>query len=82
MTIAGAFASLGEGLPGGSMMPILDEELPKRKKGHEIGEDLAALSLDELDERIELLRGEIRRIEDAIKSKRASASAADAFFRR
>lgn len=64
------------------MMPILDEELPKRKKGHEIGEDLAALSLDELDERIELLRGEIRRIEDAIKSKRASASAADAFFRR
>ena len=54
-------------------MPIPDEELPKKKKTHEIGEDLAALSLDELDERIELLRGEIRRIEDAIKSKRASA---------
>ena len=63
-------------------MPVLDEELPKKKKAHEIGEDLAALSLDELDARIESLRGEIRRIEDAIKSKRASATAADAFFKR
>jgi uncharacterized small protein (DUF1192 family) len=63
-------------------MAILDEELPKKKKGHDIGEDLSALSLDELDARIELLRGEIRRIEDAIKSKRASANAADAFFKR
>jgi uncharacterized small protein (DUF1192 family) len=68
-------------LRGGDAMPVLDEELPK-KKSHEIGEDLAALSLDELDVRIELLRNEIRRIEDAIKSKRASATAADAFFKR
>ena len=63
-------------------MRVLDEELPKKKKPHEIGEELAALSLDELDERIELLRGEILRIEAAIKSKRASATAADAFFKR
>lgn len=63
-------------------MPILDEELPKKKKAHEIGEDLSALSLDELDARSESLRNEIRRIEDAIKSKRASATAADAFFKR
>ena len=54
-------------------MPIQDEELPK-KKAHEIGEDLAALSLDELDERIALLKGEIARIEEAIKSKQASAA--------
>jgi uncharacterized small protein (DUF1192 family) len=67
---------------GGDAMPVLDEELPKKKKAHEIGEDLAALSLDELDARIESLRNEIRRIEDAIKSKRASATAADAFFKR
>jgi uncharacterized small protein (DUF1192 family) len=63
-------------------MPILDEELPRKKKTHDIGEDLATLSLDELDARIELLRNEIRRIEDAIKAKQASASAADAFFKR
>lgn len=63
-------------------MAILDEELPRKKKAHEIGEDLSALSLDELDERIELLKGEIRRIEEAVESKRASATAADAFFKR
>ena len=63
-------------------MPILDEELPRKKKAHEIGEELAALSLDELDERIEMLRSEILRIEAAIKAKRASATAADAFFKR
>ena len=63
-------------------MAVLDEELPEKKKSHEIGEDLAALSLDELDARIETLRNEIRRVEDAIRSKRASATAADAFFKR
>jgi uncharacterized small protein (DUF1192 family) len=63
-------------------MPIIDEEPPKKKKAHEIGEDLATLSLDELDERIALLRGEISRIEETIKTKRASAAAADTFFRR
>ena len=59
-----------------------DEELPKKRKAHDIGEDLAALSLDELAARIELLRGEIRRIEEVLESKRASAAAADAFFKR
>ena len=63
-------------------MPVLDEELPKKKKALEIGDDLSALSLDELDARIESLRNEIRRVEDAIKSKQASATAADAFFKR
>lgn len=62
-------------------MPIPDEELP-RKKALQIGEDLSALSLDELAARIEALRNEIGRIEDAMKSKRASATAADAFFKR
>ncbi|HET7715537.1 MAG TPA: DUF1192 domain-containing protein [Bauldia sp.] len=64
-------------------MAIPDEEpAPKKKKVHEIGEDLAPLSLGELDGRIESLKNEIRRIEEAIKSKRATAAAADAFFKR
>jgi uncharacterized small protein (DUF1192 family) len=62
-------------------MPILDEE-PPRRKSLQIGEDLSALSLDELAARIDALRNEIARIEDAMKSKRASATAADAFFKR
>jgi uncharacterized small protein (DUF1192 family) len=63
-------------------MAIPEEDQPKKKKAHEIGEDLAPLSLDELGERIALLRREIGRIEDAIRAKRASADAADSFFRR
>ena len=63
-------------------MALPDEDQPKRKKTHEVGEDLASLSLDELQARIDLLQTEVHRIEDAIKAKRASAAAADAFFKR
>ena len=64
------------------MPPIDDEGLPKKKTAHVLGEDLAALSLHELDERIALLRAEIVRLEAAIQSKKASASLADTFFKR
>jgi uncharacterized small protein (DUF1192 family) len=64
-------------------MALFDEELPKKKKaGHEIGEDLAKLSVDELVERIGLLRAEVERLEEAIRAKRASADAAQSFFKR
>ena len=63
-------------------MPVFDEEPPKKKLPHVLGEDLSALSLDELDERIALLRSEIARIEDAAKMKRTSAAVADSFFKR
>ena len=64
-------------------MPLIDEELPKKKKaGHELGEDLSTLSLHELDERIGLLKAEIERIESAIRLKRASADSAASFFKR
>jgi uncharacterized small protein (DUF1192 family) len=63
-------------------MAMFDEEAPKKTTVHEIGEDLAKLSLDELAERIEILKGEIARIEAAAASKRASASAAETFFKR
>ena len=63
-------------------MAIADDDQPRRKRGHDLGEDLATLSLEELANRISLLRAEIARIEEAIRSKQASASAADAFFKR
>jgi uncharacterized small protein (DUF1192 family) len=63
-------------------MPIFEEEAPKKKRGHEIGQDLSTLSLDELGARIELLRGEIARIEQAITEKRKSADVAASFFKR
>ncbi|MDC7788049.1 DUF1192 domain-containing protein [Rhodoplanes sp. TEM] len=59
-----------------------DEERPRRKLSHEIGQDLALLSVAELDERIGLLRDEIARLEAARAAKQASRSAADQFFKR
>ncbi|CAL8976051.1 hypothetical protein RHODGE_RHODGE_04838 [Rhodoplanes serenus] len=64
-------------------MAIGDEDdRPKRKLGHEIGQDIALLSVAELGERIDLLRAEIVRLEAARDAKQASRSAADQFFRR
>jgi uncharacterized small protein (DUF1192 family) len=64
-------------------MPAMDEEdRPKKKLVHEIGQDLALLSVEELADRIALLRDEIARLEQDIARKRASRSAADQFFKR
>ncbi len=48
---------------------------------HEVGQPLDALSVDELNERIELLQAEIARLTTARASKEASKLAADAFFK-
>ena len=64
------------------MPAVDDDERPKKKIAHEIGQDLALLSVDEITERVALLRAEIERLEEALRSKRASRSAADQFFKR
>jgi uncharacterized small protein (DUF1192 family) len=63
-------------------MPSVDEEAPKKKAVHEIGEDLSKLSLFELADRIEMLKAEIVRVEQAVKVKKASADHAATFFKR
>jgi uncharacterized small protein (DUF1192 family) len=64
-------------------MPLIDEEdRPKKKLAHEIGQDLALLSVEELRERIALLQAEIGRLEAAVSSKQASRSTADQFFKK
>ena len=64
-------------------MPAMDEDdRPKKKVPHEIGQDLALLSVEELADRIALLREEIGRLDEALSKKRASRSAADQFFKR
>jgi uncharacterized small protein (DUF1192 family) len=64
------------------MAAIEDDDRPKRKLTHEIGQDLALLSLKELDERIAALQDEIARLEAARAKKQASRSAADQYFKR
>jgi len=64
-------------------MATLDEDdRPKKKLAHEIGQDLALLSVEELGERIALLKDEIVRLEAARAKKQASRSAAAEFFKK
>ena len=64
-------------------MPIFDEDdRPKKKVAHEIGQDLTLLSVDELTARIALLQDEIKRLEADMVRKRDKRAAADQFFKR
>ena len=62
-------------------MPIDDDDRPKKKITHEIGQELALLSVEELGDRIGLLNAEIVRLEEALGGMRASRNAADRFFK-
>ena len=64
-------------------MPAIDEDdRPKKKIVHEIGQDLALLSVKELDERVALLKEEIGRLEAAKAGKQVSRNVADTFFKK
>jgi uncharacterized small protein (DUF1192 family) len=64
-------------------MPAIDEDdRPKKKIVHEIGQDLSLISVKELHERIALLQEEIARLEADIARKHASRGAADQFFKK
>jgi len=64
-------------------MPAIDpDDLPKKKIAHELGQDLALLSVAELADRVNLLKDEIARLEAEMVKKRASSAAADAVFKK
>jgi uncharacterized small protein (DUF1192 family) len=64
-------------------VPAVDEDdRPKKKIAHEIGQDLTLLSVGELAERIQLLQAEIERLRADIAKKQASRGAADQFFKK
>lgn len=58
-----------------------DEERPAKRLAHEIGQDLSALSIEEISERIDLLKGEIDRLDAARTAKSATRHAAEALFK-
>jgi len=62
-------------------MTIEDDDKPRRKITHEIGQDLSLLSVEELAERIALMTSEIERLQTAMSKKRASKDAANNFFK-
>ncbi len=64
------------------MAAIDDDDRPKKKIVHDIGQELALLSVEELGERIAILNEEIARLEAAMARKRASRDVADQFFKK
>lgn len=53
----------------------------KRPKGHEVGMNIDAMSVEELSGRIGLLEEEIRRLRAAIEARNATRQAAESAFK-
>ncbi len=64
------------------MAAIDDDDRPKKKITHELGQDLSLLSVEELQSRVDLLHVEIARLEADIVQKRSKRVAADQFFKK
>ena len=58
-----------------------EDNTPRKKVTHELGQDLTALSFDDIEERIAALTAEIERLKADAAKKRASRDAANAFFK-
>jgi uncharacterized small protein (DUF1192 family) len=59
-----------------------EDDRPKKKITHEIGQDLYLLSVKELEERIALLNEEIARLKASIAGKQSSRGVADSLFKK
>ena len=57
------------------------DDAPKKPANMVIGENLDAISVAELEQRIQALESEIVRLKAEIAKKQASRNAADAFFK-
>ena len=62
-------------------MALFDDDRPKPKRAHEIGQDLSLLSVGDLDERIGILKAEIARLESDKVTKQATRMAAESLFK-
>ncbi|MEJ1157461.1 DUF1192 domain-containing protein [Prosthecomicrobium sp. N25] len=62
-------------------MAFLEDDRPKKKPAHEVGQDLSLLSVGDLEERIAILEAEVARLRAAVEARRKSRSAADSVFK-
>ena len=62
-------------------MALFDDDRPKPKRAHEIGQDISLLSVGDLDERIGILKAEIARLEADKVTKQATRMAAESLFK-
>jgi len=67
-------------------MPSMDTDdiapPPKKAKSHELGQDLSKLSVGDLQALIDALRQELARVEQTLRAKQSSKSAAESVFKR
>ena len=59
----------------------MDEETAKKPLNYTIGQDLSLLSIEEIEETIGELEGEIQRLKAAKSEKSSHMSAAEALFK-
>lgn len=62
-------------------MALFEDDRPKRKVAHEVGQELYLLSVGDLEERIAYLSAEIARLEADKAQKQNSKAAANALFK-
>ena len=60
---------------------MFDDDEVKKPKGHEVGMNIDAMSVDELQDRISLLEGEIARLKAAIAARQKHKSDAASVFK-
>ena len=63
-------------------MSIWDEEGPRKRAVYELGADLSAFSVGELEDYLAILAVERERVEAVIIKKKAQHTAADSVFKR
>lgn len=63
-------------------MSLFDEDKPVKRPSHELGQDIATLSVGELRWRIEMLQAEIGRLEAEIAAKSSSRNVAENLFKK
>jgi uncharacterized small protein (DUF1192 family) len=60
---------------------MFDDDEVKKPKGHEVGMNVDAMSVEELTDRIALLEGEIARLKAAIAARQKHKSEAASIFK-
>lgn len=60
---------------------MFDDDAVKKPRGHEVGMPIDTMSVEELQERIAMLKAEIARLEQAIAARQKTRSEAESLFK-
>ena len=60
---------------------MFDDDEVKKPRGHEVGMPIETMSVEELQERIGMLKAEIARLEQAITDRNKTRSEAESLFK-